>query len=85
MSVWKYLLLSNTHNGEGSVTVKFTAERVVCKNTLMLALKDGQKAYRVRHSKMMMQFRLEELARFLAITQRNVHAGCDSFQAIGRG
>jgi phage/plasmid-like protein (TIGR03299 family) len=65
---FKYLLLSNTHTGEGSVTVKFTTVRVVCQNTLMLAMEDGQKAYRVRHSKIM-QFRLEELAEFLAITQ----------------
>jgi phage/plasmid-like protein (TIGR03299 family) len=65
---FKYLLLSNTHTGEGSVTVKFTTIRVVCQNTLMMAMEDGQKAYRVRHSKQM-QFRLEELAEFLAITQ----------------
>jgi phage/plasmid-like protein (TIGR03299 family) len=64
----KYLLLSNTHSGEGSVVVKFTAVRVVCQNTLMMAMKDGQKAYRVRHSQMM-QFRLQELSEFLAITQ----------------
>ena len=65
---FKYLLLSNTHTGEGSVTVKFTTVRVVCQNTLMLAMEDGQKAYHVRHSKIM-QFRLDELAEFLAITQ----------------
>jgi phage/plasmid-like protein (TIGR03299 family) len=65
---FKYLLLSNTHSGDGSVIVKFTAMRVVCQNTLMLAMEDGQKAYRVRHSKQM-QFKLDELARFLAITQ----------------
>ncbi len=64
----KYLLLSNTHSGNGSVIVKFTSERVVCENTLMIAMKDGQKAYRVRHSKQM-QFKLDELADFLAITQ----------------
>lgn len=64
----KYLLLSNTHSGDGSVIVKFTAVRVVCQNTLMLAMDDGQKAYRVRHSRQM-QFRLEELAKFLSITQ----------------
>ncbi len=64
----KYLLLSNTHTGEGSVTVKFTTVRVVCQNTLMLAMEDGQKAYRVRHSKQM-QFRLKDLSEFLAITQ----------------
>jgi len=49
----KYLLLSNTHTGQGSVTVKFTAVRVVCENTLMLALNDGQQALRVRHSRSM--------------------------------
>jgi phage/plasmid-like protein (TIGR03299 family) len=64
----KYLLLSNTHTGEGSVIAKFTAVRVVCQNTLMMAMEDGQKAYHVRHSKKM-QFRLDELAEFLAITQ----------------
>jgi phage/plasmid-like protein (TIGR03299 family) len=65
---FKYLLLSNTHSGDGSVIVRFTAMRVVCQNTLMLAMEDGQKAYRVRHSKQM-QFKLDELAGFLAITQ----------------
>ncbi len=66
---FKYLLLSNTHSGDGSVIVKFTTVRVVCQNTLMLAMEDGRKAYRVRHSKMM-RFRLDELAEFLAITQQ---------------
>jgi hypothetical protein len=42
---------------------------VVCQNTLMLAMEDGQKAYRVRHSKQM-QFKLNELADFMAITQK---------------
>ncbi|WP_041584703.1 DUF932 domain-containing protein [Syntrophus aciditrophicus] len=65
---FKYLLLSNTHSGEGSVIVKFTMVRVVCQNTLMLAMDDGQKAYRVRHSRQM-QFKLNELADFLSITQ----------------
>ena len=64
----KYLLLSNSHTGEGSVSVKFTSVRVVCQNTLIMAMADGQKAYYVRHSKKM-QFRLEELAELLAITQ----------------
>ena len=64
----KYLLLSNTHSGNGSVIVKFTSVRVVCQNTLMLAMDDGQKAYRVRHSKSM-RFKLNELAAFLAITR----------------
>jgi phage/plasmid-like protein (TIGR03299 family) len=62
----QYLLLSNTHDGKGSVVVKFTAVRVVCQNTLALALKDGQTAYRVRHSKRTKD-RLDEVAALMAM------------------
>ena len=78
---FKYLLLSNTHTGEGSVVVKFTSIRVVCQNTLMLAMDDGRKAYRVRHSKMM-QFRLDELADFLAMTQRVFQRAEEEFKCL---
>lgn len=66
---WKYLLLSNTHTGEGAVIVKFTTVRVVCQNTLMLAMEGGQKAYRVRHSKIM-TLRLKELSKLIATAQK---------------
>ncbi len=80
---FKYLLLSNTHSGKGSVIVKFTTVRVVCQNTLMLAMEDGQKAYRVRHSKQM-QFKLEELADFLAITQEVFQKAEEQFKLLAR-
>lgn len=64
----KYLLLSNSHTGNGSVIVKFTSIRVVCQNTLMLAMKDGQKTYSIRHSKQM-SVKLEELSTFIAMAQ----------------
>jgi phage/plasmid-like protein (TIGR03299 family) len=63
-----YLLLSNSHTGEGSITVKFTSVRVVCQNTLMLSMKDGQKAYRVRHSKAM-SMRLADVSNLIMATQ----------------
>jgi phage/plasmid-like protein (TIGR03299 family) len=66
---WKYLLLSNTHTGSGSVIVKFTSIRVVCQNTLMLAMEDGQKAYRVRHSNIM-KYRLDEVADLISTSQK---------------
>ena len=80
---FKYLLLSNTHSGDGSVIVKFTTVRVVCQNTLMLAMQDGQKAYRVRHSKQM-QFKLNELAEFMAITQEVFLKAEEQFKRLAK-
>ena len=65
----------------GLVIAKFTSVRVVCQNTLMMAMEDGQKAYRVRHSKKM-QFKLEELSQFLAITQQVFLDGELSFRRL---
>ncbi|MHC1767917.1 MAG: DUF932 domain-containing protein [Verrucomicrobiia bacterium] len=37
----KYLLLSNSHDGSSGVQIKFTPIRVVCQNTLSMALREG--------------------------------------------
>lgn len=48
----RYLLLANSHNGEGAVSVRFTPIRVVCQNTLNLAIKQGGKsAISIRHTR----------------------------------
>jgi phage/plasmid-like protein (TIGR03299 family) len=44
----KYLLLSNSHDGSTGVQIKLTPQRVVCSNTLAMALKGG--AYNIRHT-----------------------------------
>ena len=46
----KYLLLSNTHDGKQSVTIKFIPMRIVCSNQLTSTSLDGS-TLRVIHSK----------------------------------
>ncbi len=47
----RYLLLSNSHDGSGSVSIRFTPIRVVCQNTLNFAMKGGSGAISVRHTR----------------------------------
>ncbi|MBS1856136.1 MAG: DUF932 domain-containing protein [Acidobacteria bacterium] len=47
----KYLLLSNSHDGLGSVQVRFTPVRVVCANTLGQALREPGATIRVAHTR----------------------------------
>ena len=48
--VEKFLLLTNTHDGTSVVRVKLTPIRVVCENTLSIALAGGMEEVRIRHT-----------------------------------
>lgn len=45
-----YLVFSNTHNGSGSVKVAVTPVRVICNNTLNLALETAQRSFSMVHT-----------------------------------
>jgi phage/plasmid-like protein (TIGR03299 family) len=47
----KYLLLSNAHDGSAALRVLFTPVRVVCQNTLSMALREGEnQGISIRHN-----------------------------------
>lgn len=45
-----YIVFTNTHDGTGSVKVAMTPVRVVCQNTLNMALKDARRTWTARHT-----------------------------------
>ena len=45
-----YLVFTNTHDGSGAVRVTMTPVRVVCNNTLNLALKGAKRVWSARHT-----------------------------------
>ena len=49
--VQRFLLLSNSHDGSAALTIRFTPIRVVCKNTLNLAMKRKSGVISIRHTK----------------------------------
>jgi len=53
-TIEQYIVISNTHDGTGCVTIKPTPIRVVCNNTLTWALGLGGSQFKIRHSKNMM-------------------------------
>ena len=48
--VEKFLLLTNTHDGSSTVSIKLTPIRVVCQNTLSIALSGSEQQVRIRHT-----------------------------------
>ncbi|TKB99178.1 DUF932 domain-containing protein [Pedobacter cryophilus] len=46
----KYLFLTTSHDGSGSITAAFTPIRVVCNNTLNAALKNNSNGIKIKHT-----------------------------------
>lgn len=65
-----YLLLASSHDGSISFTAKHTPIRVVCWNTLSVALKGTQTAIKIRHTKSARQ-QIQEASKALGFAQRN--------------
>lgn len=62
----KYLFLTTSHDGSGSITAAFTPIRIVCANTLHAALHNKSNTVRIRHTAHAKQ-RLEEAHKVMGI------------------
>lgn len=63
----KYLFLTTSHDGSGSITAAFTPIRIVCANTLNAALRNQSNTVRIRHTSNAKQ-RLEQAHKVMGIT-----------------
>jgi len=63
----KYLLLTNSHDGSSVIRAKLTPIRVVCNNTLSVALTGTEQEVRIRHTASAVD-KLEEAHKLLGLT-----------------
>lgn len=76
-----YLLFSNPHMYGKSIDVKFVLERVVCNNTLSMALNEkGQPSVRVNHRS---EFDAERVKEILGLSHRRVENFKESAEFLG--
>jgi phage/plasmid-related protein TIGR03299 len=65
----KYLFLTTSHDGSGSITAAFTPVRIVCANTLNAAMKSKNNTIRIRHTANAKQ-RLEQAHTVMGISNK---------------
>ena len=78
--VQQYLLICNSHDGTMSITAKFTNVRVVCNNTLQMALRQGS-GVKVRHT-INAQQRLQEAVRLMGMITDNTGINTDAYNKM---
>ncbi len=65
----KYLFLTTSHDGYGSITAAFTPVRIVCNNTLNAALHNHSNAVKIRHTANAKE-RLEQAHKVMGISNQ---------------
>ena len=74
-----YLLVHTSHDGSTALQANITPVRVVCQNTLNMALSNTKQSFKVRHTQTI-NGRMEEAQRVLGLT--NTHM--DEFEKMAR-
>jgi phage/plasmid-like protein (TIGR03299 family) len=65
----KYIFLTTSHDGSGSITAAFTPVRIVCQNTLNAALRNMSNVVRIKHTSGAKQ-RLENAHKVMGLANR---------------
>jgi phage/plasmid-like protein (TIGR03299 family) len=65
----KYLFLTTSHDGFGSITAAFTPVRIVCQNTLHAAMRNSTNSIKIRHTQSAKE-RLEEAHKVMGISNK---------------
>ena len=65
----KYIFLTTSHDGSGSITAAFTPLRICCQNTLNAALKNKTSVVRIRHTANAKQ-RLEDAHKVMGLADK---------------
>src|SRR5476651_1288201 len=65
----KYLFLTTSHDGYGSITAAFTPTRIVCANTLNAAMRNHSNGIKIRHTASANE-RLKQAHQLLGITNQ---------------
>ncbi|MEO8174216.1 MAG: DUF932 domain-containing protein, partial [Sediminibacterium sp.] len=65
----KYLFLTTSHDGYGSITAAFTPVRIVCANTLNAAMRNHTNALKIRHTAGAKE-RLEQAHKLMGISNQ---------------
>lgn len=65
----KYIFLTTSHDGSGSITAAFTPIRIVCQNTLNASLRNMSNVVRIRHTSGAKQ-RLEDAHKVMGLANR---------------
>lgn len=80
--VAKYIMLSNSHDGTMSIRCGFSPVRIVCSNTLRMAINDNRsKLIRIRHTEGA-KFALDEIAKIMDTVNQSFETTAEAYRFL---
>lgn len=76
-----YVVFTNTHDGSGAVRVAMTPIRVVCNNTLNMALQRAKRVWTARHTGNI-QYKLDDAMQTLTLADEYMEATKETFEEL---